>query len=333
MSIAHQIPLNAVNKIINAAEVFGVKPDELCRPAKLDAAALEDVHRRIPFSQFIGLYQRAANLTGDEAFGLHVGERNNPKSYGMLGYVSINSRTVGEALNRLIRFQQIRTDAYKFSLEIVGTNAHLVYIYQTNDAAPEARRHESEETLCSIIEFGRLMTGSDWIPREVHFEHARPQNISEHQRIFRAPVLFGKPNTRLIFDWSFLKTTLVEADLTLECQAEELLAKSPPDKSVLTNRIRQLMRENFLGGELRMKTICRKSNFSPRTLHRKLREEGTSYGKLLEETQSEMSKFYLRQPEIAICEISCLLGFSQPSAFHRAFRRWNGLTPKAFRNK
>lgn len=332
-----EIPISAAGKIINTASAAGVKPEEFCRAAKLDVSILDDVDNQIPFTELIGLYQIGADLTGDEAFGLHVGEQDSPKLYGILGYVTINSRTVGEALNRLIRFQHIRTDAYKFSLEITGSTAHLVYFYQTNEVSPQERRHESEETLCSIVQFGRRMTGFDWIPREVHFEHQRPYNISEHERIFKAPVLFGKPTMQLIFDASFLTAPLIEADLMLgsllERQAEELLAKSPSEESDFANQVRQLIRENLSAGETRMETICRKLGTSARTLQRKLNEQGTSFQRLLEETQSEMSKFYLQQPEIAICEISYLLGFSQTSAFHRAFRRWTGLTPQAFRRK
>ena len=81
-----------------------------------------------------------------------------------------------------------------------------------------------------------------------------------------------------------------------------------------------------------METVCRKLGSSSRTLQRKLREEGTSYQELLEETQRDLSEFYLQKPETAICEVAYLLGFSQPSAFNRAFRRWTGLTPKAYRH-
>ena len=337
MSNTYKIPVSAVGKILNTASAAGINPEELCRVADLDLRILEDADNQIPFTQLIRLYQHAAYLTGDDAFGLHVGERDSPKLYGVLGYVAINSQTVGEALNRLIRFQHIRTKAYKFSLEIIGSNAHLAYIYQTNDVSPQERRHEAEETLCLVIEFGRMMTGVEWTPQEVHFEHTQPENISEHERIFRAPVRFGKVLTQLIFDSSFLTTPLVEADLTLgsllERQAEELLAKSPHDERTFVNQVQRLMRENLGNGEMRIETICQKLNIGSRTLQRKLREEGASYQKLLEETQSEMSKFYLLQPEMAICEISYLLGFSQPSAFHRAFRRWTGLTPKAFQSE
>ncbi len=265
MPINHDLPVSSLSRVIKAA-AGGVTQEELCREAGIDLSTLEDSENRIPFAQLVKFYEHAARLTRDAAFGLHVGEQGSLKFYGILGYVTINSQTSGEALNRWIRFLQIRTKAYKFSLEIIGSNAHLAY-YQTPYILPEECRHQSEETLCSIMQFGRMMTGVDWIPHEVHFEHAPPKNISEHKRIFRAPVCFNKPLTKLIFDKSVLELPLVEADLTLgsllERQAEDLLAKSPQHES-FAGQVQQLIRESLSDGDLTMETICQKLDNSSR---------------------------------------------------------------------
>jgi AraC-like DNA-binding protein len=103
-----------------------------------------------------------------------------------------------------------------------------------------------------------------------------------------------------------------------------------PRDSIFADQVRQLIREGLPAGLARIETICRKLGSSERTVQRKLREEGTSYKEIFKETQRDLSKFYLQKPEMAICEVSYLVGFSQTSAFHRAFRRWTGLTPKEF---
>jgi AraC-like DNA-binding protein len=333
MPIAYEIPVSAASKVINAAASAGVKPEELCRAARLELSALEDLDNQMPFKQLIRLNECAAQLSSDDAFGLHLGEQTDAKTYGVLGYVTMNSQTYGEALNRLIRYQQIRTNAVKFSIDAIGTEAHLAYHYLITDVLPRNRRHESEEMLSTMLQVARKLTGVDLTPREVHFEHEPPENVSEHKRIFRAPVLFNQPFTKLIFDESVLKLPLTQADLTLgsllERQAEDLLAKSPR-YGIFANQVRQLIREGLPVGAARMEIICRKLGISERTLQRKLSEEGTSYKELFEEAQRELSKFYLQKSEMAICEVSFLVGFSQTSAFHRAFRRWTGLTPKEF---
>lgn len=336
MPVTYEIPISAAVKLVNAASAYGVRPEELCRAAGLDVSALEDGDNQMPFTQLIGLGECGARLTGDEAFGLHVGERADPKTYGLLGYVTINSANFGEALGRMIRYQRIRTKAVEFSLEIVGADAQLIYRYRTTEVAPQGRRQESEEMLSTMMRVGRELTKVDWTPREVHFEHQRPEDVSEHDRIFRAPVLFTKPLTKLIFDASILTLPLAEADVTLgtllERQAEVLSANSPRP-GAFANQVQQLIKENLSVGEGRMGVVCRRLGLSTRTLQRKLLEEETSYAQLLEEAQRVLAEFYLRQSEIAISEISYLLGFSQPSAFHRAFRRWVGVTPREFRHR
>jgi AraC-like DNA-binding protein len=335
MSVVYSIPVKAAGKIIAAVAEVGVAPEELCRAVQIDLSALEQADNRIPFAQLIMLYEHAARLTGDDAFGLRVGELSSPKMYDVLGYVTMNSGTFGEALNRLIRYQQIWTDAVTFSLEVTDSSAHLSYIYQIENLLPKERRQESENMMSAIMRFGRMATGIDWTPREVHFEHKQPESIFEHEKIFRAPVRFSASLTKLIFDSSLLALPLVEADTTLgallERQAEDLLAKSPVQGAFI-NQVRKLIGEALHGGkDARLEIVSQKLGISSRTLQRKLREENTSYQELIEEMQRTLSKIYLQKPEMAICEVAYLIGFSQTSAFHRAFRRWTGLTPGEFR--
>lgn len=336
MPVVYEIPAGAAFKVADAAAASGVSAEKLCRAAGLDPALLAEADNPMPFTQLVRLLECGARLTGDDAFGLHVGERTDVKSYGLLGYVTINSRTFGEALGSLIRYQKIRTNAVEFSLEVEGADAHLAYHYRMAGVALCERRQESEEMLSTMVRVGRGLTGMDWAPLEVHFEHAEPPDVSEHGRIFRAPVRFKRPVTKLVFDASILALPLVAADPALgsllERQAEELLANAPR-RGVFSESVRRLIKESLPGGDARMEPACRRLGVSARTLQRKLREEGTSFQELLEETQRALAEFYLRKPEAAICEISYSLGFSQPSAFHRAFRRWTGLTPKEFRRR
>jgi AraC-like DNA-binding protein len=334
MPVIHEIPVSAALKFAEAADALGVAPEALCRAAGLAPAGLVDADGEIPFAQLLRLAECGARLTRDDAFGLHVGQRADARTYGLLGYVTINRRTFGEALGAMIHYQRIRTNAVEFTLEVADAETHLAYHYRAADVAPQGRRQVSEAMLSTMMRVGRGLTGVEWAPREVHFEHEEPRDTSEHARIFRAPVSFGRRLTKLVFDATILELPLVGADprlgSLLERQAEELLAGSPLHGDFAA-RVREAIKEGLPGGEARVEPVCRGLGVSPRTLQRKLRDEGTTFLKLLEETQRALAEFYLRKPEVAICEVSYLTGFSQPSAFHRAFRRWTGLTPKEFR--
>lgn len=326
------ISIKAVGKIVDAAEASGVRPEELYRAVGLDPSLLGDADNRIPYSQIVELYETAAHLTGDDAFGLHLSERTSPKVFDLLGYVLLNSPTLGEAVGRIVRYHSIWTDGAGYDLEIKGELARLGYHYVNLDA--ELSRHDCEMTLAITLRFARLATGVDWTPLEVSFKHAAPTDTSEHRRIFRSPVRFSRPANEIIFDSSLLNLPIVEADAALcavlDRHAEELLAKFPR-RGGIAEEVRALLFEALNGGDASLEAISQQMGTSPRTLQRKLKEEGTTHQDLLDEIRRDLSKRYLIEPQMAICEVAYLLGFSEPSAFHRAFRRWTGITPREYR--
>ncbi|HEV2913416.1 MAG TPA: AraC family transcriptional regulator [Pyrinomonadaceae bacterium] len=326
------ISVKAIGKIVDAAADAGVRPEELYSAVNLDPALLSDVENRIPYAQIVALYEAAARLTRDDAFGIHLSERTSAKVFDLLGYVLMNSATLGEALDRIVRYHSIWTDGAAYSLKTAGDVARLSYSYVDLGAA--ACRQDCEMTLGITVRLARLATGVDWTPREITFQHARPADTSEHSRVFRSPVHFSRPENEVVFDRSLMNLPMTEADPTLcavlDRHAAELLTKLPR-RGGLPDEVRALLFEAMQGGDASLETISQQLGTSPRTLQRKLREEGTSHQDLLDEIRRDLSKRYLCEPQMAICEVAYLLGFSEPSAFHRAFRRWTGITPKEYR--
>ncbi|HVF57519.1 MAG TPA: AraC family transcriptional regulator [Pyrinomonadaceae bacterium] len=333
MPVVPTISVRSAIKVVAAAAARGVSPETLCGPAGLDPASLEDADRRMPFTQFVAFYNRAAQLTGDPLLGLHVGERISPNMFDVLGYVAMNSPDFGEAMRRLMRYHRIWDDGIGYRMETFGDEVHFSFSYVV--ACPvEERRQDCESTMAIIVRFARVATGTEWEPREVHFEHAAPVDTSEHERVFRAPVRFEMASNKIIFDRSLLALPLEGADAglcaVLDRHAEELLAKTE-SRGAVSQKVRQLLQEAMHEGDAGLEAVSNRMGLSSRTLQRKLKEEGTSHQDLLDEMRRDLSKRYLREPGMAICEVAYLLGFSEPSAFHRAFRRWTGITPKEYR--
>ena len=329
---APRIPVSAAVKVVNAAAAAGIAADDLCRAVGIDPDVITDVDAEIAFSQLLELFEAAARLAGDTAFGLHAGERFDAREYGLLGYVTIHSATFGEALERVIRYQRIRTDAVEFTLDVAGATARLTYAYR-DALPPELGRHESEQMLATMLEAGRRLTGIAWVPLEVCLRHSRPGDVSEHERVFGHNIHFERPHARLAFDASILTLPLAQADVTLgsllERQAAAIVA-SVPQREAFAQKVGQVIRENLAGGA-RVDVVARALGLSTRSLQRKLRQESTSFEQLLHDEQRALAELYLRNHDMAIGEIAYLTGFSQPSAFHRAFRRWTGITPQQFR--
>ena len=327
------IQARAVEKLGNAVVARGVKAETLYESVNLDTSVLNDPDSRIPFAQIVALYEKAAELTGDDEFGLHLGESVALSAFDIVGYCALNSPTLGAAFTRVARYHSIWTDGALFTVESAGETSAVVYRYV--DTSILDHRHDSEMTLATVTTLCRSIATPDFTPATVEFQHAAPADISEHQRLFDCPVRFNAPQNRLFFPTSFLSMPIARADASLcavlDRHAEELLAKHPPRDSLI-DQLRNVMAAEFRGGEPSLERIADHLGLTPRSLQRKLQELGTSYNDVLDQMRRQLAMRYLREPQMAICEVAYLLGFSESSSFHRAFKRWTGLTPKEFRS-
>ena len=326
------VQAQAVEKIVRAASANGVKAESLYAAVKLEPSVLLDPDNRIPFAQLIALYEKAAELTGDHDFGLHVGESVNPSAFDVVGYCAINSPTLGAAFTRVARYHSIWTDGALFTLESSGPISAVVYRYV--DPTIVQHRQDSEMTLATVAALCRNIATPEFVPTAVEFQHEAPPDTSEHQRLFCCPIEFRAPVNKLSFASSFLSFPIAKADpslcVLLDRHAEELLAKFPPRDS-LVDQVRSIITGELRGGDPSLERVADQLGFTPRTLQRKLQELGASHNELLDQMRRQLAIRYLREREMAICEVAYLLGFSESSSFHRAFKRWTGMTPKEFR--
>ncbi len=328
------IQAKAAEKIIWSAVQRGVEANDLYHSVKLDPAVLDDPDNRIPFAQLVDLYEKAAELTGDNDFGLHVAENVNLTVFGILGYTVANSSTLGDALARASRYNSIWTDGSAFTLDSTAKPPFLTYSYL--DRSISQRRQDTEMTFAMVTVHCRRIANPEFSPVAVEFQHDAPADLSEHRRIFCCPIRFGAPLNRLYFDSTNLSFPIERADpglcALLDRHAEELLAKYPPRDS-LVGQVRNIIANEFKRGNPSLENVASQLGVTSRTLQRKLHEAGTSHNELLHEMRRQLAMDYLREPDMAICEVAYLLGFSESSSFHRAFKRWTGRTPKEFRSR
>jgi AraC-like DNA-binding protein len=334
MHRTYTVQAKAVEKIVKAAAAHGVEADDLYEAVQLDPSVLLDPDNRIPFAQLVALYEKAAALTADNNFGLHIGQSTNPSAFDVVGYCALNSPTLGAAFARVARYHSIWTDGAQFIVETANDRSAIVYAYA--DTSLREHRQDAEMTLATVTTLCRNIASVDFAPTSVEFQHDAPPNTSEHIRLFRCPIDFRAPSNKLTFASSFLSLPIAKADASLcavlDRHAEELLAKFPPRDS-LVDRVRGLITGELRGGDPSLDRVADQIGLTPRTLQRKLQELGTSHNELLDTMRRQLAMRYLREDEMAICEVAYLLGFSESSSFHRAFKRWTGLTPKEFRSQ
>jgi AraC-like DNA-binding protein len=319
--------------VVAAAIRDGVDPASLLAALGVDAATLADRDATVDGPTIHATWQECAARTRDADFGLHVGERLTPGDYEVIDYLGLSSSCFRETIERLCRYYRILSDNVEITLETHGDVGRLVH--RPRVGPPESWRHAWECFFSGSVTHARRALGAEWSPLAVELMHAAPADTREHARIFRAPVRFSQPLNALSFRLADAERPLPTADPVLgrllTGYAEEVIAQIPiPDAFVA--RARAAVLDELRGGDPSIDALARRLAVSRRTLQRRLGEAGTSHVKLVDECRHQLARHYLGDVNLSLGEIGYLLGFAQPNAFHRAFRRWTGQTPAAFRS-
>jgi AraC-like DNA-binding protein len=322
------ISVAATTGLLEIIKNAGADPDQVLCRVGLDRAALSNMEGFIPCSVFARMLEEAARATGDPFFGLHFGERFNPKNIGPLTYVVLNSPTIAVADEHVARYFQLYNQAAKAFFTVEGQRAYLQSVLVDLDI--RTPRQQNEYGMVIRLNTIRMMVGSQWAPIEVRFAHEAPEDVSEHLRIFGAPVLFGYSTNAFVIEREFLERQIPAADRRLyrimKRYLEQVLAEMPPEDGLLAS-VRRGIAESMREGEPNLARVAKKMAMSPRTLQRQLKERDMEFKKLVENTRRQFALNYLKNRRNTLTEIAFLLGYSDASAFTRAFRRWTGSPP------
>jgi AraC-like DNA-binding protein len=319
--------------LLQRAGEAGLPKHELMKEAGLDEEALHDPDSRLPMRRMGLLWRACLERSSDTFLGLHFGSGTPLRDLGLVGYAMSNRRTLRGSLDCLARYSRILTEAFQCSLRGEGDR---VPVLLEGHPALDALKAPVDSRLGLVIRALRELAGGEIVPLETRFSYPEPTDTSEHRRIFRSPLVFGRPSAAFVFRSRDLERPVLAADETLggylERLAENVLG-SLSQESSFSNRVERAVWVDLSRGRPTLRRTALRLGVSVRTLQRRLAEEKTSFGALLEGLRRRMAATLLREPSLAIYEVSFLLGYSEPSTFHRAFRRWNGLSPREFRRR
>lgn len=322
-------PNKEVLAIVGFAAHLGVPPDALLRAAGLDAP-----EAAVPHARMLRLWEEATRLSGDPDFGLHVAEwliDQAEDRFDVLAFAMRSCATLGDQYRRMGRYVRLLHKETHLSLEIEGDTARLVHGVVGHHASA---RQPSEGMIALLLLRGRRTLGEEFRPRAVRFIHPEPTRTTEHARLFQAPLCFGCARDELVLDRALLDRPQLRAEprllALLEPQLEALLSETSDDDSI-TATCRRSVADRLLEGEPTLVSVAKRLCLSPRTLQRRLRDEGTTFADVLADVRHELALDHLRDPRVSIQETAFLLGYSDASTFHRAFKRRAGVTPAEYR--
>jgi len=320
--------------IIEVTRLLGVPTSTFLSRLGVSADDLKDPERRIPFALLIKAWALGPELSGDAYFGVRFGERAPDGVFDTMDYATRSSATLGEAIERLVRYQRLVHSVAVLSLEREKEVAHLVN--RIRHPPVPGLDQSVEASLSLYLMRSRAVTASHIIPVSVQFAHAAPQDTSEHHRVFGVEPHFDSDCHRLTFRAADMELPVVSADQALlqilDRHADATVARLPP-RGGISARVARAVADAMRGEVPRLSAIARQLGMSGRSLQRKLEVSGDSYSAIVDEVRCKMAQQYLDESDLAVGEIAYLLGFSEQSAFYRAFRRWTGTTPQSHRNR
>ena len=322
------ISVAAMTGLIEAITAAGKNPDQILRAFGLDRSVLRNPEGFVASSIFTQLLEEASRQTGDDCFGLHFGERFNPKNIGPLAYVVINSPTILGGIENGARYLKVHNQAAATSLDIDGEWVYLHH--RVTDLGVDSARQHNEYSMAVVLNTLRLMVGSQWTSQEVQFAHQTPAQTTEHNRIFGVPVLFGRATNALVVEREFIERQVPAADprlyRILQRYLEHVLADMPPKDKVLAS-VRKGIAETMREGDPTLTRVAKKLALSPRTLQRHLEERGMKFKQLMDDTRRRFAINYLKDRDHTLTQVAFLLGYSEVSAF----KRWTGSAPLKYR--
>lgn len=332
MDIGYSVSVKLVQGVLSAAEIAGLPKAAVITAVGLSPSVLTNPDGRIAHSQWVALWQELFRLTSDPSIGAQLAEVTQFESFNVTGYAMSHSPTLGKALARLVRYSRLLYEGMTFTLAV--DQATAVLTYQTINAALLLPPTSVGWTFANIVLWAERSLGREGVLVRVDFQQAAPKNQATYRRIFKADLSYQEKTNALLFDAAWLDAPLTNADSglcdLLDRYADSLLTELPSSDQ-LTQRLQHLLTEELRGREPKLEVIAHRLGYSPRTLQRKLQSEGTSFQDVLDTLRRELAYRYLQDSQLTSTEIAFLLGFSENSAFNRAFRRWTNLSPGAYR--
>jgi AraC-like DNA-binding protein len=296
---------------------------------------LEDLDspvNELMLSQFCNLFDNAARQTHNDNFGLQFGSTFEPKKLGPIGYAAISSPTLSTAINNLIKYFPAHQGLTSFG--VIQDSDILWLSYRIDDKRIENRRQDAELSLGMFWNIFKAALGENWRPLEVRFEHAKPDDAGEHEKIFDAPIKFSRRTNAFAFRRSNLDARMPSQDpyllsiissyLESRCQ----LVGNPEDfVTVVRNQIKLQLADKIPT----VSEIARILGLKDAVFHRQLKSHGLLFPDLLRAARQELALHYLDNSDIPLTDIAFDLGYSELSAFSRAFRSWTGVSPQRYR--
>jgi AraC-like DNA-binding protein len=323
--------IGAVNQYLAQAQFEGIECDAILSKSGIDETELADNASHITGIQFQQLISLLLEHSNNPFFGLHSSAFVRPDSYSLLGFISINCRTFGEAIAKIQPFEPLVGDMGATRLSSSGQSTQIQWICQYTN--PQVVPQMVDNCLASWLTFTRSMIGPNYSPQRVLLRRQAPSltDQQQYQRFFACSVRFNQNIDALVFDKALLGVPLTQADpnllAALESQATSLV-QSLSLLETTAEKVEMLVNTQLSRGLPKLSMIAQQLEIGEKTLQRRLKIENTSYIAVLNAIRLNQVEELLLLNGLSLVEISQMVGFSEPRSFYRWFKQITGHSPR-----
>lgn len=293
-------------------------------------AMLEKI-QAVPADQFFELHEWLDDRLGP-GFSIRVGQAMKMDDYGVLGLSWKTCSKAGEIFERCERYFKLLSDTYLFKVQKEGELSH---VHLNRDAYRAGVARSNESTFSATVVVLRAITETDISPVSVSFKHQSPVDLKDYTAAFQCPISFDQSMNAITYKTADLETRTAKADFSINqflvARVEEETRGIEVSPNQIATDVELLIQNALPSGIPSITELGAHMGMSNRTLTRRLSEHGVTFRDLIQKTQERLSKELLKGSDRTVAEIAFQTGFSEQSAFNRAFKRWTGLSPVEFR--
>jgi len=321
-----------VTSIPRVLEHLGFEPAATLAEMGFDIQLFADPENVIPYVARNRLLEQCADKTGCRHFGHLVARNTGPSSFGIAGFLIQQSPDVATALHALVRYLHLHVDGAVTYMEEGTESAFMGYsITHPGDRVTE---QVSDAGVTAVFNILKKLCGTTWNPTKVFFMHSKPENTRPFKQYFKAPLHFNAGKNGVAFPATWLQTPLMAADpdlrLLLLRQIDLLESRHSDD---FVEQVRRVIHTAVLTHQANADYIADLFSIHQRTLNRRLRDCGTCFRELLDESRFDIARQFLENSSLNVSDIALTLNYTDASAFARAFRRQSGKAPSAWREQ
>jgi AraC-like DNA-binding protein len=325
------ISISLYRNVIHHALHESMTPDDF-KDLPVPIASLGDI-QAVPADHFFALHEML-DLALGPGFSVRVGQQMKIDDYGVLGLSWRTCSKAGEIFERCERYFKLLSNTYVFKVKKEG---EISKVYLLRDAYRRGVELSNEATFSATVVVLQSMTETDIAPISVSFKHGPPGNLKSYQDAFKCPIHFNQDHYYIAYRTQDLETRTAKADISINKFLVERVEEETKGIEISSSKIaadvEHLIADALPGGIPSINQIGKHMGISNRTLTRRLSESGISFRVLVKQTQEKISKDLLKNSSDTVSEIAFQTGFSEQSAFSRAFKQWTGLSPIEYRTQ